>query len=262
MLIDWFTVCAQAVNFLLLVWLLKRFLYRPILNVIAEREARIAAQLAGAEQTQAEALAEREEFSRKNQDFEQQRAALLSQANREARAEHRRLVEEARRTVEAMRSRWQDALQTEQLSLHQEITRRTQREVFAIARQVLRDLAATELEARMAELLMQRLRALDDAELAQLSAALRAAPEPVLVRSAFALPPPLQTAMTDAIQARLGPDIPIDFAVLPEQVCGIELCCNGYKLAWSIADYLVFLEKSLSELLQQTTEPVVHASTD
>ena len=42
MLIDWFTVAAQAVNFLLLVWLLKRFLHKPVLAAIDEREKRIA----------------------------------------------------------------------------------------------------------------------------------------------------------------------------------------------------------------------------
>ena len=55
MLIDWFTVGAQAVNFLILVWLLKQFLYRPILDAIDAREKRIAGQIADAKQTMAEA---------------------------------------------------------------------------------------------------------------------------------------------------------------------------------------------------------------
>ena len=42
MLIDWFTVGAQALNFLILVWLMKRFLYKPILHAIDAREKRIA----------------------------------------------------------------------------------------------------------------------------------------------------------------------------------------------------------------------------
>ena len=46
MLIDWFTVGAQALNFLILVWLMKRFLYKPILTAIDTREKRIAAELA------------------------------------------------------------------------------------------------------------------------------------------------------------------------------------------------------------------------
>ena len=55
MLINPFTVLAQLVNFLILVWLLKRFLYKPILHAIDEREKGIAAQLAQAEGKVAEA---------------------------------------------------------------------------------------------------------------------------------------------------------------------------------------------------------------
>ena len=43
MLIDWFTVGAQLLNFLILVCLMKRFLYQPVLDAIAAREQKIAA---------------------------------------------------------------------------------------------------------------------------------------------------------------------------------------------------------------------------
>ena len=81
MLIDWFTVGAQVLNFLILVWLMKRFLYKPILNAIDEREKRIATELADADAKKAEAQKERDDFQHKNEEFEQQRGALLSKAN-------------------------------------------------------------------------------------------------------------------------------------------------------------------------------------
>ena len=87
MLIDWFTVGAQVLNFLILVWLMKRFLYKPILSAIDEREKRIAAELADAAAKKAEAQKERDDFQHKNEEFEQQRAALLSQS--EGRGESR-----------------------------------------------------------------------------------------------------------------------------------------------------------------------------
>ena len=66
MLIDWFTVGAQIVNFLILVWLLKHFLYKPILNAIDAREKRIAAELADADTKKADAEKERTDFEDKN----------------------------------------------------------------------------------------------------------------------------------------------------------------------------------------------------
>src|SRR5580658_6844655 len=99
MLIDWFTVAAQALNFLILVWLMKRYLYKPILDAIDAREKLVAAELAEAAAKKAEAQKDRDEFQRKNQEFEQQRAALLSKVTDEAKAESLRLLDEARKAA-------------------------------------------------------------------------------------------------------------------------------------------------------------------
>ena len=158
MLIDWFTVGAQALNFLILVWLLKRFLYKPILDAIDAREKRIAAELADADAKKAEAQKERDEFQHKNEEFDQQRAALLSKATDEAKAERQRLLDEARKAADALSAKRQEALRSDAQNLNQAIRRRTQQEVFAIARKALTDLATTSLEERMGEVFTRRLR--------------------------------------------------------------------------------------------------------
>ena len=99
MIIDWFTLVAQTLNFLILVWLMKRFLYKPILHAIDDREKRIATALANAEKIKVEAQKERDEFQKKNAEFDQQRAELLSKATDEVQAERQRLLDEARKSV-------------------------------------------------------------------------------------------------------------------------------------------------------------------
>src|ERR1700684_3100435 len=133
MLIDWFTVGAQVLNFLILVWLMKRFLYKPILHAIDEREKRVAAELANADAKKAEAQKEHDEFQHKNAEFDQQRAALLTKATGEAQAESQRLLDEARKAADALSSKLQETLLNEEHDLHREVSRRTQQEVFAIA---------------------------------------------------------------------------------------------------------------------------------
>ena len=158
MLIDWFTVGAQALNFLILVWLMKRFLYKPILHAIDAREKRIAAELADADAKKAEAQKERDEFQHKNEEFDQQRAALLSKATDEAKAERQRLLDEARKAADALSAKRQETLRNDAQNLNQAISRRTQQEVFAIARKALTDLATTSLEERLGEVFTRRLR--------------------------------------------------------------------------------------------------------
>ncbi len=253
--IDWFTVIAQAINFLILVWLLKRFLYKPILHAIDEREKGIAAQLAGAEANKAEAQKERDDFQHKNEAFDQERAALLKKATDDATAERQRLLDEARKDADSLRAKRQEALRNEQRNLSQEIIRRTQKEVFAITRKTLADLATASLEERMAEAFIQRLRALGGAAKEQLAAALKTLPHLAHVRSAFDLPSAQRTAIESAVKETFNADIQVEFETSPELISGIELSANGQKVAWSIADYLATLAKSAGELLHEDAKP-------
>ncbi|MDP3090530.1 MAG: hypothetical protein Q8N04_07635 [Nitrospira sp.] len=251
MLIDWFTVGAQVVNFLILVWLLKRFLYKPILHAIDEREKRIAAELADTAAKQMEARKERDEFQDKNEEFARRRAALLSQAMDEAKTERQRLLDEARQAANALSAKRQDTLRDEARQLNQVISRRTQQEVFAIARKALTDLATTSLEERLGAVFIRRLREMDGEAKAALDKALKTASHPALVRSAFDLPAEERAAIQRALNETFSADISVRFETAPDLVSGIELTTNGHKVAWSIADYLLSLEKGVGELLKQ-----------
>jgi len=261
MLIDWFTVAAQALNFLILVWLLKHFLYQPILDAIDAREKRIAAELADADAKKAEAKKERDAFQHKNDEFDQQRAALLSQATVEAKDERQRLLNEARSEADALSTKRQDALKREQQGLNDEITRRTREEVFAIARKTLSDLAGTSLEERMSEVFSRRLRKLNDDAKEDLAEALNTASAPALVRSAFDLPAEQRAAIQTALNETFSDDIQVRFETAPDVISGIELTTNGQKLAWSISDYLASLESSVGELLLEPSKPKIKPET-
>ncbi|MHC1768821.1 MAG: F0F1 ATP synthase subunit B [Verrucomicrobiia bacterium] len=255
MLIDWFTVGAQVLNFLILVWLMKRFLYKPILNAIDAREKGIAKELADADAKRAEAQKERDEFQQKNEEFDQQRAALLSKAIDKANTERQRLLDEARKAADALSAKRQESLAIDARNLNQAIARRTQDEVFAIARKALTDLATTSLEERMSEVFVRRVRELDRDAKHRLSETLTTAAEPALVRSAFDLPADQRTAIQNALNETFSAEIRIRFETAPDLVSGIELTSNGRKVAWSIADYLASLERSVGELLKEQDKP-------
>jgi F-type H+-transporting ATPase subunit b len=255
MLIDWFTVGAQALNFLILVWLMKRFLYKPILNAIDVREKLIATELADAATKKTEAQKDRDEFQNKNEEFGQQRAALLTKATDEAKAERQRLLDEARKAADALSSSRQESLRIDVQNLSQAITRRTQQEVFAIARKALTDLATTSLEDRLAEVFTRRLRTLDPNVKASLAEALKKTSEPAFICSAFDLPAEQRAAIQNALNETFSAEVHVRFKTAPDLVCGIELTTNGQKVAWSIAGYLASLEEHIGELLKEQDKP-------
>jgi len=251
MLIDWFTVAAQALNFLILVWLLKRFLYKPILRAIDEREKRIASALADADARKAEAQKQSDEFQHKNEEFDRQRDALLSQAKDAAKGERERLLDEARKAADALSAKRQETLRNDARSLGKAISRRTQQEVFAIARKALADLATTSLEERLGEVFTRRLREMDGQAKASLAQALKSASGPAVVRSVSELPAVQRVAIQNALSETFSAQIQIRFETAPDLVGGIELSANGQKVAWSIADYLFSLEQGVDELLKE-----------
>jgi F-type H+-transporting ATPase subunit b len=256
MLIDWFTVGAQALNFVILIWLMRRFLYQPILDAIDAREQRIATELADAERKQTEAQQERDQFEQKNEAFEQQRAALLQQAQADATAERQKLLQAARQAADALAAQRQAALASEAQALGQALRQRTQTEVFAIARRTLSDLATVSLEASACAVFIERLRALDEPTRQALGKALAGAPQgtregaQAIVRSAFELPDEQRQAIRQAIEESLGIEPDLHFEVAPALVGGIELVAHGEKFAWTIADYLASLERGVSEVLK------------
>ncbi|WP_129671814.1 F0F1 ATP synthase subunit B [Candidatus Chloroploca sp. Khr17] len=260
MLIDWFTVGAQVLNFLILVWLMRRFLYQPILNAIDAREKLIATKLASAAAKETDAQKEHDEFQHKNAEFDQQRAALLRNATDAAQAERQRLLDEAGKAAAALRAKWQKALRNEADALHHAISRRTQQEVFAIARKALSDLAGASLEERMVEVFTRRLHALNSSAKAGLGEALTTTADPVLVRSTFDLPAEPRAAIQQALNATFSADIPVRFETAPDLISGIELTTNGQKVAWNIAEYLDSLEKGVDEFLKTQGKPEAKAA--
>lgn len=260
MLIDWFTVAAQIVNFLILVWLLKRFLYKPILDAIDAREKRIASELADADTKKAEAEKQRTDFEDKNKAFDQQRSVLLGKATDDAKVERERLIDQAKKEAERLRVTQADALSGDQIRLASEITLLAEKEVFAIARKALTDLATVSLEERVGEVFTRRLRELDPKAKALLGDALKNSSQPALVRSAFVLPADQRAAIQNALNETFSAEVKIKFEDSQDIICGIELTANGQKVAWSIASYIAALSKKVSDLVDTQSPPASEAA--
>ncbi|HKB60589.1 MAG TPA: F0F1 ATP synthase subunit delta [Gallionellaceae bacterium] len=248
MLIDWFTVVAQVANFLILVWLMKRFLYKPILNALDAREKRIAATLADADAKEAEAARAQAEYAGKNEAFDAAHAELLGQAAAEAADERRRLTDAAREESAALRATLLRNVESEYHALQDEIARRTRREAFDIARKALQELAGVSLEARMAEVFVARLRQMEEGARRTLGGPDGDAP--AVVRSAFELDAAQRAQIEAAIREMVSATAPVRFETVPELVGGIELFMAGQKAAWSIGDHLAALDKDVEDLLR------------
>jgi len=254
MLIDWFTVVAQAINFLVLVWLLKRYLYRPILAAVEAREQRVAARLTEAELREREAARAGEALERERAALAAAREERLAAAAREAATERERLLEAARREADAQRAQLSEALTLERENRLDALTARLGVEVLAVAGQVLSELADDNIALRMAAHCLERLRQLPPDERDALRDVMARTERPVHVRTAVELPEAMRHSYERTLAEILPDAPPAHFEVARDLVAGVELVSDGHRWSWTIDDYLGSLERLLRDE-NGTTEP-------
>lgn len=257
--INWFTVIAQVINFLILVWLLKRFLYKPVLDAIEQREKKIAAQLNDAESKKAEAQQERNEFQQKNETLDKLHATRLEEVEQEVRKEKEKLFAAIKEESNALRIKYETSLKQEEESITQNLKRRASEEVFAIAGKTLNDLASEDLGERLVKVLIRQIQQLNGQERTTCKDAFSTPNDAVIVKSAVELSytskDELQKAIRDLTESKTN----FEYQVAPGLISGIEIDSKSYKLSWNIDSYLEGFQKAILTSMQSNHKEKQHA---
>ncbi|MEH2239180.1 F0F1 ATP synthase subunit B family protein [Nostoc sp.] len=250
--INWFTFGAQILNFFVLIFVLQRFLYKPITKAMARREKTISDRLSSASEQKEEAEQEVKHYQEIQQQFTDEKAELLTQAKSEVEETRQRLLKEMHESVAKERSQWQSNLQRQKDSFLHEVGDRTMEQLQATVRRVLTDLAQSELETQIARVFLQKLRDLTETERAELVTTLTASTKdsiPLTVVSTFTLPTDIcaaiATVLQDYFNAGGSEKIEPIYEIESSLICGIELRGTGYKLAWSMDAYLDTITENL-----------------
>lgn len=256
MLIDWFTVVAQIINFLVLVYLLKRFLYGPIVTAMRQREQKVIARLQEAEDRRNAADQAAQEYQQQRLAFEQQRIALLDEARQDADARRTALMSAAHEEVTALKTNWQAAIQRDEAVFLQTLRRRIGTHVVDVTRQVLSDLAGADLEQQIITVFLERLRDLDHDQRAALEHTLAPSPPQAVVRCAFPLAAAQREQINSVLHDLFAADLTLTVEAAPDLICGMSLVVGGREIAWSIQSYLETLEEQVAQALATMTTSV------
>lgn len=248
MAIDWFTVGAQVVNFLILVGLLYRFLYGPVIRAMDRREQRIAQSLTDAAASRAAADAEIDHYRAARKALDAGREAMAVEARQEGEKLRHSLESEARREVAERTEKWNAEIEAERGEFLADIQQRTAHGFLRLAERALSDLAGASLEERIGETFVGRLRDLEGSEQAEIAAALERSGRKATVASASALPDALRATIGAAIRDRFG-EIDLRFVQDPDIVCGIHLDLAAHRVSWSLNGYLADLAEEVDAAL-------------
>lgn len=253
MLVDWFTVIAQIVNFLILVALLKHFLYDRIIRAMDNREQKIRSRLEEAEYKRKEADNEAESYRRKNEELEKKRNEMLAEAREEADRRLKALTREAREQVDQSRRRWQESLEKEKVVFLRDLKQLAAREVVALSRKTLKDMAEADLEERMAEVFVTKIKELKKEDKDALRQAVENGENKAVVRSGFEISEAGRQKITKAVREEITEGAEITYDTDPELIMGLELKAQGEKVVWTIRDYLLQLEERARSAIENET---------
>ncbi len=220
--LDWWTLALQTVNFLILVWLLHRFLYRPVLRMIDKRRSEIGRQYDEADKLEEARKAALAEVAQERAGMAGERKALLDSARAEAgkladarhakaQEEAAAMLEEARRTLAGEREAARAETRKAALDLGVEIARR-----------LLSDIpAGLRAEAWLGRI-EEHIGGLDQVGRGEIVASLDRNPR-VRIVTATALPEAVQADWTERLRKALGHGLEPAFEVDPKLIAGVEL---------------------------------------
>jgi F-type H+-transporting ATPase subunit b len=244
MQIDWTTFLLEILNFLVLVWLLKRFFYRPVLAVLDKRRAQVKEETDAASRMKQEAEALRVQFEARMKEWNQERERLKSAVDDELAKERERQRSEMKRALteesEGMRAREQ----SEGAARKAAVKRQVEATVYAEAAAMLKRLASPALTESIAHLLLEDLGSLSGGELTQLRDAAEHLNEGAAeIMSAHPMPEPQRKTLAAALARAAGRTVSCGFGEDPQLIAGLRITVGECVLHANLADEMAFFRR-------------------
>jgi F-type H+-transporting ATPase subunit b len=245
MLIDWFTVAVQVVNFLILIALMKRFLYGPLVRAIDNRQQSIDETLAEAARLQQDAVTQSAFLAGEREALAKSREVFLHQAASEVESWREAALLRIREEIDESGRLWRRQLSDEQSAFFEKLKIRIGEKVVRVADKVLVDLADERLEARLIDVFLVKLGTDHDLAPGRCSEA-----SGLVVVTGRALTEGTREGLRHELTARFGLGKIVLFKVEPGMGFGIRLTLGDKAWEWNLAGYMKELEQDIRQALE------------
>jgi F-type H+-transporting ATPase subunit b len=235
---DVWTVFLEIVNFLILVWILKRFLYKPVLDVIARRRA-------GVEKVLSDAQTMRKEAERLKEEYEGRVAAWPKEREREEAALREELQAERQRQIETLRvtlageQKKHEVLEERRLQEQRKRLEQAAADLGArFAARLLSAVASPEVEARLIDFFLEELGRQSPERRQALGRAIEESPGPVRIISAYPIPPDRRARLTKGLADFFGRKVACEFSEKKELLAGVRVAIGPWTMQADLAGEL------------------------
>ncbi len=236
--LNWSTFFLEMINFLVLMWILKHFLYRPVLAALEKRRATIENTLQEAADQMAQAEILQEQYQKRLTEWAQEKQQLqetLEQTLQQERKDQLKklkdeLYTEREKEVVIARQTLAETQNSYQLIAHEQGAQ--------FAAKLLSSIAGPEAELRLFDLLIEKFDGLSTENLATLQNACNSAPDKITAVSAYPLPNKQSKQLEAKLSALCGHAVIISFQEAPELLAGLRIHIGSWTLRMNLHDEL------------------------
>jgi F-type H+-transporting ATPase subunit b len=236
--LSWSTFLLEIINFLVLVWILKRFLYQPVLDVIARRRSGIENQLTEAKHQHEEADTLKADYENRLAEWDRERQQLRNNVAQELDAERARQMEALQAALAQEREKAQVAESRRRAEAERQIEHHALQQGAQFATRLLAQAAGPELESRLVKLLLDGISALSKDQITALRTQWGEPPEHILVASVFPLPADQRQQLEKALSTLTGLDVPVRYEQDPKLLAGLRITIGAWVLHTDLRDEL------------------------
>lgn len=236
--LSWSTFLLEIINFLILVWILKHFLYQPVLDVLARRRAAVEEKINAARHMNEEAEQLKSEYENRLAAWDQERQQAREVLAQELNEERLRQLEALKSVLAQEREKTQVMESRQRTKAQHEIEHRALLQGAQFATRLLSQAAGPELEARLLTLLLDGLSALSDDQALALKTQWGEVPEAISVVSAYRLSAVQRQALKEALIKVSGLETRVYFEENAELLAGLRITVGSWVLHASIKDDL------------------------
>ena len=245
MSINWVTLIAQILNFLILVILLYFVLFRKIIQVMDERQKRVETQLNEAKMSRQKADQDKAILEKEKEQMQQQKSVLLTKLHDEVSVQKEALIKKSQEEVDEKRKAWESEINSQKEQFFQTLRKMAGESGLLISRQVMKELADSDLQQLIEKSFVQKLNVFLESQKPQDFG------ESARIASAFPMSESTLHQINDILKKSQGKTIGIETRLSPELLLGVELTMGSTKIAWNVEERLQKLHEKMDSAFSQ-----------
>lgn len=251
MQLNWSTFLLEVVNFLILVWILKRFLYKPVLAAISRRKAAIEKTLSDAQAKHEQAQTLELQYQNRVADWEREKEGLRAALTDELRVQRERLTADLQKALEQEREKERVLAERRLAELEDRAAAQGSEKGVQFTARLLERIANPELESRLLALLLEDLPRLPAVQLKALQETCRDPQRAVKIASAFPLAEAQRSQVVQALQEATHENIAAEFEEDSSLVAGLRISAGPWTVRANLRDELQFFAEMVKHDVRQ-----------